>query len=67
MIIQAILLSAKLGHFISKIAPDRVIMSHGIYSTWGPAREVLIENNIDVITYTETKTKIQLYELERVL
>ena len=57
LIIQAILLSAKLGHFISKIAPDRVIMSHGIYSTWGPAREVLIENNIDVITYTETKTK----------
>ena len=50
-------ISARLGYEISEMRPDRVIMSHGIYSTWGPAREVLIDNNIPVITYGESKKK----------
>jgi hypothetical protein len=37
--------------------PDRVIMSHGIYCTWGPARERLLAENIPVLTYAEAKKK----------
>ncbi|HOG37330.1 MAG TPA: hypothetical protein PKZ29_00235, partial [Candidatus Woesebacteria bacterium] len=32
-------------------------MSHGIYCTWGPAREALLAANIPVITYGEGKKR----------
>ncbi len=54
---ESIKMTAKLGNKISEMKPDRVIMSHGIYSTWGPPREILNENGIPVITYSETKKK----------
>ena len=54
---DSIQMTAKLGNRISEMKPDRVIMSHGIYSTWGPPREILNENGIPVITYAETKKK----------
>jgi hypothetical protein len=42
---------------IAEQRPDRVIMSHGIYCTWGPAREVFIDAGIPVCTYAEGKKK----------
>ena len=54
---DSIQITAKLGNKIAEMRPDRVIMSHGIYSTWGPPREILNDNNIPVITYAETKKK----------
>ncbi|MEO8568565.1 MAG: hypothetical protein ABI419_05505 [Ginsengibacter sp.] len=50
-------ISALVGDFLVKQNPDRVIMSHGIYPTWGPPFQILIENNIPVLTYSKTKRK----------
>ena len=52
---QAIQISAKVGVGIAEEEPDLVIMSHGIYSTWGPAFRVLREKNIDVLTHGRGK------------
>lgn len=49
--------SLQLGNFLANLNPDRVIMSHGIYSTWGPARETLNAANIPVLTYGKGKKK----------
>lgn len=55
--IEAAQRSLKIGATIVAQKPDRVIMSHGIYSTWGPARELLLENNIPVTTYGKGKKR----------
>lgn len=52
---EAAAVSAKVGGKITEMKPDRVIMSHGIYCTWGPAREVLVAAGIPVMTYGEGK------------
>lgn len=44
-----------IGKALIKMAPDRVIMSHGIYSTWGPQHELLVEQGIPVLTYSKCK------------
>ncbi len=54
---KSIHMTARLGEKIAEMKPDRVIMSHGIYSTWGPAREILNDYDIPVVTYAETKKK----------
>ena len=48
-------MSETIGAYLVKQARDRVIMSHGIYTTWGPARLVLNSNNVPVVTYSKTK------------
>lgn len=50
-------ISALVGDFLVRQNPDRVIMSHGIYPTWGPAFQILVENKIPVLTYSRTKRK----------
>ena len=52
---ESSLRSHAVGRAIAAIAPDRVLMSHGIYSTWGPAREHLNAAGIPVISYGERK------------
>jgi len=44
-------ISEALGEQLAHERPDRVIMSHGIYCTWGPARETLLQAGIPVITW----------------
>ena len=46
-----------IGRKLVEMRPDRVIMSHGIYCTWGPARETLVEAGIPVLTYGEGKKR----------
>jgi hypothetical protein len=50
-------ISALLGDYLLDQNPDRVIMSHGIYPTWGPAFQILVDNEIPVLTYSKTKRK----------
>ena len=50
-------ISALVGEYVSKQSPDRVIMSHGIYPTWGPAFQILVNNKVPVLTYSRTKRK----------
>jgi hypothetical protein len=57
LIKTAINYSAQLGHWVKKENPDIVIMSHGIYSTWGPPFKILTESGIPVLTYSKTKRK----------
>ena len=49
--------SLAIGSAIAEWKPDRVLMSHGIYSTWGPARELLLEKGVSVATYGKGKKK----------
>ena len=54
---KAVKLSSHLGDKIIDLKPDRIIMSTGIYSTWGPPRIVLNNAKIPVLTYSKTKKK----------
>ncbi len=54
---ESISISASLGQELSDLKPDAVIMSHGIYAMWGPAYQILRQNNIDVLTYGRGKKK----------
>ena len=54
---EAASVSERVGHAVAALRPDRVVMSHGIYCTWGPAREVLLEAGIPILTYGEGKKK----------
>ena len=50
-------ISWQLGNYVVDQNPDRVVMSHGMYSTWGPARETINAANIPVITYGKGKRR----------
>jgi len=46
------LVSREIGSYVfSNIHPDAFITSHGIYSTWGPARDYLKSKNINTYVY----------------
>jgi hypothetical protein len=49
--------SERVGRAVARLRPDRVVMSHGIYCTWGPSREILLEAGIPLVTYGEGKKK----------
>ena len=48
-------ISALIGDYIVGQNPDRVIMSHGIYPTWGPAFEIINNAKIPIVTYGRGK------------
>jgi len=49
--------SATIARSLIPTKPDRVVMSHGIYCTWGPARTLLNEAGIPVLTYGKGKKR----------
>lgn len=57
LIKKAIAISDVIGKKLVKIQPDSVIMSHGIYSTWGPMFQVLDANNIPILVHARGKKK----------
>ena len=52
---KAVEVSQKIGEALVEMKPDRVLMSHGIYSTWGPQRELLNDADIPVVTFSKCK------------
>ena len=57
LIKQSIAISDYIGLKLAKIKPDSVIMSHGIYSTWGPAFQVLNNANIPTLVHGRGKKR----------
>ncbi len=57
LIKQAISISNYIGEKLVKIKPDSVIMSHGIYSTWGPAFIVLDKNKVPTLVHGRGKKR----------
>ncbi|THH34571.1 hypothetical protein [Neolewinella litorea] len=49
--------TSQLGSYLLSLNPDRIILNHGIYSTWGPPFEILNKHNIPIVTYSKTKRK----------
>lgn len=52
-----IAITSSIGKKLADLKPDITIMSHGIYSTWGPIFDTLNFNNLDVLTYGRGKKK----------
>ena len=52
---ESIRITSKVGAGVVKMKPDCVIMSHGIYSTWGPPFQILRDSGIPVLTYGRGK------------
>ena len=50
LIKQSIQITQNIGKYILSQKPERVVMSHGIYSTWGPPFE-MIKDQIPVLIY----------------
>ena len=48
-------ISALVGDYLVSENPDRVIMSHGIYPTWGPAFEIINKAAMPIVTYGRGK------------
>lgn len=57
MLREAAAISTAVGKALVRMRPDRVIMSHGLYTTWAPQRELLNRAGIPVITYSKTKKR----------
>ena len=57
MLRESASISTAVGMALIRMRPDRVIMSHGLYTTWGPQRELLNEAEIPVVTYSKTKKR----------
>lgn len=51
MLMESARIGSLIGDYLLKQKPDRVIMSHGIYTSWGPAFQILNKANIPIITY----------------
>ena len=49
--------SAATGRAIIAMRPDRVLLTHGLYATWGPLRTVLAEAGIPVICYDKARKR----------
>lgn len=54
---RAIAITDYIGKKLVKIGPNAVIMSHGIYSTWGPPFQVLDTNGIRILMYGRGKKR----------
>ncbi len=54
---QSARVSASVGRGLAALRPDLVVMSHGIYCTWGPQRDLLEEAGVPIVTYSEGKKK----------
>jgi len=54
---ESVSISHMIGDALVELSPDRVLMSHGIYSTWGPQREILNAADIPVVTFGKCKKK----------
>lgn len=52
---HAALISEKLGEAIAKLNPDRVIFSHGTYTTRGPAKDVLNNKGVPALSISRAK------------
>lgn len=54
---QAAAMSERIGKALVRLRPDRIVMTHGIYSTWGPMRERLLQAGIPLVSSAEGKKK----------
>lgn len=54
---KSIAISEAVGKKVLKMKPNSVIMSHGIYSTWGPAFQILDNENIPVLIHGRGKKR----------
>lgn len=54
---SAIAITSAVGEKLVKIKPDLVVMSHGIYSTWGPPFNILDDHNLSVLVYGRGKKR----------
>jgi hypothetical protein len=54
---KSVEISQMVGEALVEMAPDRVLMSHGIYSTWGPQLQLLNEAKIPVVTFSKCKKR----------
>ncbi len=54
---RAAAISAQVGRAVAAMRPTRVIMSHGIYCTWGPAMEILGKAGVPIVTYGKGKKR----------
>lgn len=54
---QSIAITDYIGRKLVQLQPDTVIMSHGIYSTWGPPFDVLTEHNIPTLVHGRGKKR----------
>jgi len=52
---HAALISAKMGEAVAQLKPDRVMFSHGTYTTRGPAKDVLNESGIPILSISRAK------------
>lgn len=55
MVEESIRITSKVGHGVVNMRPDCVIMSHGIYATWGPPFRILRKAGVPVLTYGRGK------------
>lgn len=55
--LRSVSISAQVGRAVVEMRPDRVVMTHGIYSTWGPAREIVNKAGIPLVTYDKGKRR----------
>lgn len=49
--------SAATGRAIAAMQPDRVLLTHGLYATWGPLRSTLIDAGIPLVTYDKARKR----------
>jgi len=54
---KSILISASVGQEVARSKYDRVIINHGLYSSTGPARRMIQNADIPVITHDRAKRK----------
>ncbi|MEO6837521.1 MAG: hypothetical protein ABI261_04800 [Ginsengibacter sp.] len=57
MVEDTVRISALVGDYLLLKNPDRVIMSHGLYATWGPEFEILTNAGVPVVVYSKTNKK----------
>jgi hypothetical protein len=54
---HAAAISAELGKEICRLSPDRVLITHGSYTSRGPAKDVVIDSGIPLISVQRGKLK----------
>lgn len=55
--IHAAEISAELGRKIVELSPDRVIITHGSYTSRGPAKDILIDSGVKIVSFQRGKLK----------
>jgi hypothetical protein len=64
-LVHAMVMTRIASRVYTEEKPDRILMLHGIYATWGPFADYFIDKGVDVIVYAQASARFGSFAFAR--